>query len=265
MQQLDTKYENMEFKDWTITVLFVIIGLAAGLMSAYQYYDSTKSANEAKQLSIQLRDAQSELNSSQKTANDKANKLILANEKLVEAQEKINVLQNETIKKLGGDGFASIEIRRTADKVFFFGQCSDKYPLYNCILEIRDYNEIKKCKTTTKNGIVYMEQECYNKNLKQFPSVTLNPGILNQIQGYSCQISELPKYLKFSLGTNNISTVQFSILVYNKQKNDVLHYFRIAEVNKEGKVFKIIYSNCDSSMDKEFKENFDYLKEILLF
>ena len=267
----------MEVKNYFVAALIIVLALLAGVVSAYQYIESSKKDKKDSENTNKLIDAQEkalkatgEISATQKQALDVSNELKLSQqdnisktEKLAEAQKKINELQGEMLKQVIGSGYPKLKIMNSLGNNFqFFIEPSTGYPIYQTNLRISDAAKMKQCPFETVGKTTNIDKTCYDKCelFKSSQPFDMIGSLMNLIEFI------LPKksyYLVTEFMAKNVTCIQYSILKYENGK--VKHSYRIYEVSKENNsVLELLEDNDPIINESEYEKNFFFKKKIVV-
>lgn len=241
--------------------------VAAGL-SVYQYIENIKKEKESNELQLKVIETQEELISSQKQSEKTAieNSLKLENvnehlrlktEELLEAQAKVIELQNESLKNIIGHGFTEVHLNQLdANSFRFYIKSKSDYNIFNILIEVINFDEIKKCNSKFENNTYYFSESCLQKNSHRDTMKSLNPNSYADLSAkYTLNKKEIHFIIKII--SDNITTMQYSKIVYNKS-GKLTHLFRIFEVKRDNNTYVLLNESNEKQSEDEWIDNFPY-------
>ena len=268
---------KLDFKDYVVIIVIIIIALSAGLLSAYQYIDSVRKDSKDEQTSNKLIEAQQKaLKATEDIAKVQEKALIVSEElkeaqntnitkanNLIEAQAKVNQLQDELIKQMIGQGHPRLNLMNSSGSNFEFAiNGSSNYPIFKVNTRISDSQKMLTCKHKSFPNKIELDKSCYDLCILYSDNqvIDLN-GILIIFINFS-----LPKqdyYLTTEFICKNVRVVQYSIIKYDGKKSN--HSFRIYEVSKEDDSYLNLLEDSNPSVpDSEYQENFFFKKTLII-
>lgn len=266
----------MEIKDTILVCIIIIIALAAGLLSAYQYIDGVQKDKNNKNTTIQLIKAQQEINAVNNKISDAQEKALILSEELknsqnhsleksnalIEAQSKISKIQSEIIDQVIGKGYPIFNLMNSKGENFeVFIQGSSDYPLYKVFVKLLDSEKLIKCKAIHKDYKVLVDKSCFDDSLifEGNRSMDLNGKMMHFID------VNLPKknyYLITEFSCKNIKTIQYTIVNYDGIKLE--YYYRIYDVSGNDYPFqkKLIFDSNTSISEEIYNNHFFLCKTV---
>ncbi|MGM8361485.1 hypothetical protein ACSV4D_06185 [Flavobacterium sp. ARAG 55.4] len=267
----------MELKDIIIAIIIIMVALSAGLLSAYQYIDSTKKEKENEKTTQQLIKAQQKINNinhqisnAQQTSLNLSKELKIAQQKslekseeLINAQFKINHLQSEMINQVLGKGYPRLKLMNAQGSNFkIYLEPSTNYPIFKVSIKLSDSKKLLNCQFSNYPDKIVVNKSCYDDSLllQSYHPLDL---IGNQITFIDSEIPKKNYYLMTEFICKNIIVVQYSIIKYDKQ--NLHHDYRIYEISKSDSSFSRLLENTNKEItDEVYKENFLLEKTIII-
>lgn len=264
---IGTKIMKLEYKDYFVAGLIILVALAAGLISAWQYIDAAKTERKKEQLQSELKASADSLAIAQKESLYKADKLITAQEEnnriaidLIAAQKKINHLQNETLKEIIGDGYPIVEFSNYGDNsVRTKISNNSKY-----LFRIDEYI-ITDCKELLKRGIkeegnFKIHRDDYFKVSKVFTGDNILPtGFLPTNYTF---LKDETKYISTLIKALNVSTIQYSVIKFKGENID--HEYKIFKL-EDNNSFRLLEEKGNSVSEKEWEDKFPFKMTVHIF
>lgn len=266
----------MEFKDYLIVSIIVVVALVAGVLSAYQYIESNmkdkKDDANAKKLAKSQEDllnANEKISLSQAIAlkaserlNDAQLETIEKANDLIEAQNKIDRLQGEVIKQVLGDGYPALLFTDSQGSEFeIFIKSSSSYPIFDLRLRIIDGEKLKNCKFTESEHSITMDRSCFNTCILFDPlkGLDLQGGRMHFID-YKLQKKDY--YIVTEFMSKHLTCIQYSIISYSG--NILIHSYRLYKISDDGlHIEKILYSSNSDILESQYKEHF-FMDKVLI-
>lgn len=167
----------MTFKDYCIIVTILVLAIGAGVVSAYQYYDSVLKDNENDSLNKELQQAQKEKIELSKRLEVKANSIIDKNSSILNKTAELIEKQYNLIKSAYGYGYSEISFYAVDSNTCQLStENVSEFPLYEATIEVFDFTDIKVSDFPKANdGHIYISQELktkYSKNLLRDKNLT---------------------------------------------------------------------------------------------
>lgn len=268
---------KMDLKDYVVITVIVIIALAAGLLSAYQYIDSVHKDSKDEEISNRLIEAQQKaLKATEDIAKvqekalvvsenlkDAQDQNIIKSNNLIEAQAKVNQLQDELIKQVIGEGYPRLNLMNSSGSNFEFSvNGSSHYPIFKVNTRISNSQKLLACKNNSFPNKVELDKSCYDSGTiySGNQAVDLNGTLLIFLN------LSLPKknyYLSTEFMCKNIRVVQYSIIKYDGLIAD--HSFRIYEISKnDNSYLNLLEDNNPSIPEFEYQKNFFFKKTLIV-
>ncbi|SFC34000.1 hypothetical protein SAMN04487891_10966 [Flagellimonas taeanensis] len=268
----------MEAKHYIIASIIVLVALAAGILSAWQYLDGKKSEKESDKL-------QQELSAVQKEVLQKTEEVVTAQEKslqkndeliraqsennklsmeLIETQNQLNQLQGETLKQVIGDGWLRINVEWNNENEFeLMVESMSQYPIYETSIFVYEQADVDKCPMDKVNGENVISKSCFDKCAREFGGLlTMNPMKKRPLgKDYRKKLLEEDTEIEmfFTIHNKHNTIVQYSII----SKDGYKHFYRIFEV-EEG-AYKQIASDNYNIPNSRFEQAFYHFgKELRL-
>lgn len=246
---------KLELKDYINITVILILALSAGIYSAYQYIDGVKKDRKNEETSIKLSEAQHKaLKATEDIAFAQKQTIEKTNE-LVEAQKQINILQDEIIKQVLGNGYPKLKvINSKGDNFDFFIQGSNQYPIFKINFRITDAEKILNCDHKIVNKTVEIDKSCYDKSIlfTSDKAFDINGDLMQSI---SFTHRKKNCYFVTEFMCKNIRLVQYSIIKF--ENNSVNHSYRIYEISKADNSFLDLLENNDSTIsESEYEKHF---------
>lgn len=268
---------KLDVKDIIVGIIIVVIALSAGLLSAYQYTESSKKDKNNDETTGKLIKAQQEINAiNQQISNAQQTSLTLSRElkisqqksieksnALIDAQAKINVLQSEIISQVVGKGYPVLKLMNAQGPNFkIYIQSSTDYPIYQVYYRLIDSQKLFDCKAVKHPTKVEIDKSCYDNSLIIEPSQSLDlNGKLMHFIG--SEIQKKNYYLMTEFICKNIKVIQYSIVKYDGQK--LQHDYRIYEVSRDNASFLGLLENSNPHVtEAEYENNFFLAKIIII-
>lgn len=252
---------GIEFKDIIIVIIIIIAATLAAGLSVYQYIDSVQKDKKNEQLQIDLITAQ-------KQALEKAENLERANEEikdkanaLIKTQSELNLLQNETLKKVMGHGYAHIIASPNSLNSFkLFAESKSDYPIYDLGIMVYDQNKLNACPKIKQGGEERILLSCFYQAGHEVPVFNLGYKKLQDL-AYTVNLDSDKHFIIKIISKHNI-IYQYSIIKIDAKSKKFLHYYRIFEWGNNP---KLLESDSYNISNKIFEDIFPYKKEIPVF
>jgi hypothetical protein len=268
---------KLDPKDYIVITVIVIIALAAGLLSAYQYIDSIRKDSKDEETSNKLINAQQKalkasedisiaqqktLDISEKLKEAQYQNIVKAND-LIEAQAKINQLQGEIIKQVTGDGYPRFNLMNSLGNNFEFSiSGSSNYPIINVNTRVSNSQKLLSCEHKSFPEKVEMNKSCFDSTIlySSNQSVDLSGTLINFLH---LSLQKQNYYLSIEFMCKNIRVVQYSIITLNGQNAE--HSFRIYEVSKIDNSFGRLLEDSNPHIpESEYKKKFFFKKTLIV-
>lgn len=180
---------------------------------------------------------------------------------LITTQKELSVLQNETIKKVMGHGYASILASTNTFSSFkLFAISKSDYPIYDFGVMIYNQDEINKCPKVTNNGENRILLSCLNRTGYEIPIFNLGSKKTQDL-GYEIKLDS-DKHLFIKMISKHNVVFQYSIIKVDPRTRKFVHNYRIFEMKETPILLEKDENNVD---DSEFEKIFNYKEEIPLF
>ena len=236
------KYK-LENKDIVVVVLIIVAALVACGLSVYQYIEGVKKDKEVLHNNLKLENANLELK-------DKTKQLLKSQKKLIK-------IQGETIKNIVGDGFAEAYPQIKNDEIKLILRSKSDYNIYNILVEVINFDKMKTCDFEFKNNEYYFPEKCYTENVTKNNITTLNPNTWVELN-YNLKPNFKSINLIVKQISNNITTLQYLIINYEEGQDKHPYFFRIFEISRANKEYKLLSQSKDNIPEEIWKERFPY-------
>ena len=225
---------DLEFKHIIVAIIIVIAALIAAGLSVYQYLTGVQ--KERKNEALQ--------------------------KELIQTQADLNKLQNETLKRIMGFGYAVVKVVKiNANKFELLLESKSDYPIYETEVYVYDQDKLNKCPKIMKNGQPHIIYDCYVKSgvaidIKTLVSRKIRPLKIEK------QLQENEYHIMIKTLTKHNTIFQYSIIESDLKKNTINHYYRVYElVNKE---YFLMEKDDLNISEERFEDIFSYKKEIAM-
>lgn len=268
---------KLNIKDYIVIAVIIIIALSAGVLSAYQYYDSVLKDSKDEQTSNKLIEAQQKaLNATEDIAKVQGKALVVSEElkeaqnqnieksnSLIKAQIKIYQLQDEIIKQVIGKGYPRLNLLNSSGSNFEFSiSGNSNYPIFKVNTRILDSQKLLACKHMNVSNVVEIDKSCY------FAAIIWSEGQPIDLSGTHLNFINLllPKqeyYLTTEFICKNINVVQYSIIKFDGDNSN--HSFRIYEVSKDNNSFLNLLEDSNPKIpESKYLKNFFFKKTLII-
>ncbi|WP_318344438.1 hypothetical protein [Flagellimonas baculiformis] len=260
----------MEAKHYFIAAIIVLVALAAGMLSAWQYIDGKKSEFKNDSLQLELSQTQKKVLSktdevvkAQKESIKKDSLIILEQQRnnklandLIEAQKKLDHLQSETIKRVMGSGYLRIVVHQIqTDKIRLIAESMSNYPIYDAEIRIIDLEKIKNCPKKIVDGVEKLLFKCWEERTKVYGDKQINSKKFRPIN-FTKNISSDDINLLIITTSRHSTIIQYSIINPRTEK----HNYRVYEKIENN--YTLLESDLHNSDEIIFEQTFPYKKEI---
>lgn len=227
------------------------------LVSQEAMINEQKKSFESQQIII---DEQKKTNGLAEQLNEANLKIIRLNEEVNSKAESMIGIQNETIKRVIGDGYAIIKIRPISDsKARLVIENASNYTLFDVAIAVTKTDQLKN-KIRVENSTVSIDRKDFLASSVEMPEVTLRPqNFLNT--DYTLNIHEIPINLLIKIHYRHCTTLQYIKILSYKDKF-LGSGSRIFEVSNDAN-FKFLYSDSDIP-DSEYEKDPFYKKAIIV-
>jgi hypothetical protein len=234
-----------------VIAIFAAFLAVAGALAQYKEKEDAKkkaeeSKAEAREFNKKLVQSQVDLIDEQKRAKKQSEKssheIIRLNQELVKKttgllneSENVKNTQQETIKFILGTETPEVKVLRRNDGEFaIVFDNSTEYPIYDIILKVQDFDEIIKCKTIIKDGIVYIGDECVSKASVENPPFFMAPGSVRK-QPFQFSKPEEVKHIRIECLTRRKLTI-FCCVIKNVN-GKIFSNIRVYDYGKNKNIF----------------------------
>lgn len=268
---------KLDYKDIIVGIIIVVIALSAGLLSAYQYIESSNKDRKNDETTEKLIKAQQEINvinhqisNAQQTSLTLSKELKISQQKsieksdaLIDAQAKINILQSEIINQVLGKGYPTLKLMDAQGSNFkIYLEPSTNYPIFKVSVKLADSEKLLDCHFLNYPNKIVVNKSCYDNSLLLQSNHPMDL-IGNQITFINSEIPKKNYYLMTEFICKNINVIQYSIIKYNKQ--NLQHDYRIYEISKTDSSFLRLLENTNKDIsEEEYNENFVLEKTIII-
>jgi hypothetical protein len=226
---------DIEFKHIIVAIVIVIAALIAAGLSVYQYFTGVQ--KEKKNDSLQ--------------------------KELIQTQAELNKLQNETLKRIMGFGYAVVKVVKiNANRFELLLESKSDYPIYATEVYVYDQDKLNQCPKIMKNGQPHIMYDCY---VKSGITRDINTLVSRKIRPLKIekQLQENEYHIMIKTLTKHNTIFQYSIVKSDLKNNTVDHYYRVYElINKE---YLLMEKDDLNISEEKFEEIFSYKKQIDLF
>lgn len=264
---------KLETKDIIVIIVIIFAAIVAGGLSVYQYIDGIKTEREAKTLQHKVITTQEKLIRAQENADKKSaemnaklseanTELQLKTQQLLKSQEEVIKIQEESLKNITGSGFSEVHIQPLDENNFrFYIKSKSNYNMFNLLIEIVDFDGMKKCDYQFVANKYTFPEGCLAKNSDRNTMRTLNSNSYADLN-YKFDTNRKRSHLIIKVVADNITTIQYSIIFHDKASKIFKHHFKLFEVTRDKKEYILISQSKENLPDIEWLNNFPYKMEM---